>query len=232
MSQKSNVLNYIELLDWSAWGIHYATDNDWMNWAESNDLTPNLSQDLNKSQQPSVSFIPINHRKRLSTHTKISLHLLNNLSNKAVIKNTQFVIASRYGEACSTTELLDALGTNSPGSPMIFSRSVLNSAIGLHSILTGNTKTHVAISAFENTFKSGLIEAIVRSHSSKDQIVYLYVDDVVPKYFSNYVNFPPSPIGLALLIKAKDSISNLIIDDEINLNPFSILKEKHNLESA
>lgn len=228
MTHKDLHLPSFNILAWEAWCQNLQTKEDWTNWANSTEEFPGLTSEESITISPSISFLPIAYRKKLSLFTKLNLYLLNQLTKSNNISDSQIIISSRHGEAQTTVGLLDAIAISDECSPMAFSRSVLNAAIGLHSIVTNNTTASVAISGMEDSFFGGMIEAIARSFSLKQSVVYLWCDDKIPRYFTNYINDPISAVGIAFIIDVDSSqlTSNhkLEIEAENLKNPFYILR--------
>lgn len=119
-----------------------------------------------------VSFLPPMARRKLSLLDKIALCLMNDCissyKDSESIKNLKIVFASRYGELDRLKKLVYQYTEENEVSPATFSGSVHNSVVGQFSLLNKITAGYNSISAEENTFEAGLIEAVI---SSKDNDV-------------------------------------------------------------
>ena len=188
---------------WSAWSSCMPSVEEWVGWSEGSPLSDPFegptSEDMYKG--PSVSFLPLTFRKKLSPVSKVLLYLCNRSCENYPDEKMEIVFASRYGEANSTVELLESLAKNEPSSPMAFSRSVHNFSIGLNSIATQNCSANTAIAAMEDTFYAGLSESLVKLYSAEaDRILYVFAEDINNPVFSNFYEIP-CPFGVAFVLE-------------------------------
>jgi hypothetical protein len=200
--EKKNAELAFKVTSWSAWSPRFSEKGDWSAWAQGE----NTENPLAAGEQiaPSMSFLPIAMRKKLSKLCKLVLYLSNDILKDA--GDIPIVMASRFGESALTLELLEAVGKDEQLSPMVFSRSVMNSSVGLYSIFAKNKAPSVCISAMEDSFASGLLEAQMRLHTRKGPVLFLYVEEEVIDVFRPYVQDPPVSYGAGFLLEPSESV--------------------------
>ncbi len=160
------------------------------------------------ADKPSVKFMPLALRKKLSQLSKLALSLINETLEDEQLRGVPVVLSSRHGESSTIVELLNSIGANEASSPMLFSRSVHNASIGLWSIAAGSKAPHISISAMGYSFRAGLIESLLRLRSEDyDKVLFVYVDDKVPEEFVQFLAEPLEPYGGAFLLSKGDEIS-------------------------
>ena len=121
-----------------------------------------------------VSFIAPMARRKLSTLDKATLSALNEVFES---NNVKLIFASQYGELDRLKKLVTQYVCENEVSPATFSSSVHNAAIGQFSLLKKITQSYNSISAEENTFSVGLIEAVLSAQNT--DILYCYCDSNV-----------------------------------------------------
>ncbi len=181
---------------WFAWAPGLDSQDKWLNWY-INGSQP-LTQD---GTDPSMEFLPVEMRKRLSSLTKISLWLAFNILSKQELSSTYTVFASRHGESRFTIELLQQIFKKETLSPMAFSRSVHNTSSGIFGIAAGNSAASTSISACENTFSMGMLQASI-ALTRYEQVLYVMADDKLHSDFVQYVNEPWGKYGTAFLLRS------------------------------
>lgn len=125
-----------------------------------------------------IAYVEPMLRRRLSPLARTALHIAGQCVNG--LASVQLVYASRHGELQRTIELLCNLADNEALSPTTFGLSVLNSVPGVFSIARKDTAPATGISAAEETFGFGLIDAVARARASGQPVLYLYADAPVP----------------------------------------------------
>lgn len=84
---------------------------------------------------------------------------------------------------------------------MAFSMSVLNASVGVYSIARQDRSPSTAISAAENTFGWGLLEASLQLASSPTEPVLLvYADEPAPIAYGKVAGDLQSPLAFGLLL--------------------------------
>ena len=166
---------------WSAWGVTASEDD------------PTVPVD--------VSFVEPLLRRRLSSLARMTLRVAYDCGHG--ISELRFVYASRHGELGRTVSLLESLANNDPLSPTLFGTSVLNSSAGLFSVLERDEAPATAISAGDESFGYGLIEACLQLASDPEHpVLYVYSDEPVPAVFGEKDSALPAPHAVAVLLDA------------------------------
>lgn len=108
-------------------------------------------------------------------------------------------MSSRFGEVNTMVELLNLIAEDQPSSPMTFSRSVHNATVGIFSIAAGNQNTNSALSAMQDSFSAGLIDALLQLYDLPigQSLLYAYVDEAIPDLFKPYTQDPVVNYGAA-----------------------------------
>lgn len=118
-------------------------------------------------------------------------------------QDVRYVLATRDGELTRTLNILAEVAQNQLPSPADFSVSVHHALLGLLSIHTKNKSGHTAVSAGEDSFAYGLLEAAgCLAQQDDEPVLLLYCDEPLP---GPYVSFeesdaPRQPLVLALLL--------------------------------
>lgn len=149
-----------------------------------------------------LDFVPISLRRRCSTLSRVTLAVAHAAVRRAgLTAHHQTVFASSHGESHITKELLVELARDQQLSPMGFSLSVHNAASGLYSIATGNTAPSTAIAAGSDTFRMGLLEALLSLEIGEAEDVLLVCsDDLVPSEFQGGQLRQTEPYALAIAL--------------------------------
>src|SRR3954464_4577963 len=138
---------------------------------------------------PQVAFIDPQIRRRLSLLDRLALHVAH-----ACVKpgeEVRTVFASRHGELARSAELLGQLAHDEMPSPMAFSLSVLNAAIGLYGIARKDRSASTALASGEDSPPMGLIEAAAEAWDGPDGAVVLaYADEPPPAIYRTLIDSP------------------------------------------
>lgn len=148
---------------------------------------------------PDVSFIAPLMRRRLSLLSRMTLRVAQDCAHDR--PTARMVFASRHGEINRTTALLDELAREEALSPTAFSTSVLNAGAGQFSILNANTAAATAISAADESFGYGLLEACAQLASHPESpVLFIYADESLPQLYQNAdsSSHPAHALGLLL----------------------------------
>ena len=151
------------------------------------------------SAAPDVGFVEPMLRRRLSPMARMVLRVAEDCA--ANVADARMVFASRHGELARTTTMLDSLARDEALSPTLFGMSVLNSSVGLYSILKKNTAPATAISAGAASFCYGLMEACLQLAERPEQpVLYVYADEPVPSRYGavDPVASPAHAVGVLL----------------------------------
>jgi len=155
--------------------------------------------DLHSDPEKTPATLPPNLRRRISEIGQSAFRASLALSEQ---RGARFVFCSRYGEMDRTLRILHSLCSADPVSPADFSLSVHNALAGLLSIAWRNTEGHTAISAGEETFGYGLLEATTcLRQGSEDGVMLVYFDDVLTPPYDEFADGTEPSVALAMLLK-------------------------------
>lgn len=178
-----------------AWGDGKTCDADWQVFADD----PNLTQQT--LTLPELKTMPAMQRRRLSAFAKLTLHCALEASGEYQ-HDIASVFSSRHGDLHKTSKLISDVASKEPLSPTHFGLSVHNAVGGLFSIFTGNKAPLNAVSAGEDSFFMGLVDAVAKLHShAYKRILYVYSDQAVPSIYQEYVQQQSDNIAVGLLIE-------------------------------
>jgi len=122
----------------------------------------------------------------------------------------QLLFASRHGELARSAHLLGQLAAQEVPSPMGFSLSVLNAAVGLYGIARGNRAASSAISAGEATFPMALLEAACQACTAPQAaVVVVFADEPPPAVYAELVDSPKAPLALAVRMESGAPATNM-----------------------
>jgi hypothetical protein len=185
--------------DWFAWVPGRETRPDWRNWASG----PDSLVAPKESAEP-MPTLPMMLRRRV---TSIGQKAIGAALACQDVKSARYVIASRHGEYDRTVGIFTALAEQEAPSPADFSMSVHHGLAGLLSIHTANRLGHVAISAAQDSFAYGMMEAAVcLAEDPATPVLLIYYDAPLPDSYDHFRADSEAelPIVLALLLKSAD----------------------------
>lgn len=185
-----------------AWGDSKTCPEDWQAFSGAISLEP---QTLTL---PELKQIPAMQRRRLSPFAKLTLHCA--LGASEPFQDTvPSVFSSRHGDLHKTSKLIADVASKEALSPTHFGLSVHNAVGGLFSIYTGNKAPLSAVSAGEDSFFMGLVDAVAKLHTYGYQhILYVYSDQAVPEQYQTYVQQGADNVAVGLLISADNGEKN------------------------
>jgi hypothetical protein len=161
-----------------------------------------LDADPQRGGAPSpaeLSFIDPMLRRRLSPMARMSLKVAHDCARG--LPSVRLVYASRHGELSRTTAMLNGLAAGEIVSPTAFSMSVFNASAGLFSIVRNDIAPTTAISAAEESFGFGLLEACLQLASEPQRPVLLvYADEPVPEIYG--WSEPGNAHAIAILLRS------------------------------
>ena len=134
-----------------------------------------------KDDKPDLSFVPMLMRRKLSLLAKLTFYVLNSCYDG---RDINIVFASRNGEYDRLEKLIKQYTEENEVSPVAFSSSVHNAAVGTFSLFHKITSKYNAVSAGENTISNGFWEAF----SEDKPTLFCYADTL------------PEPVAVACLI--------------------------------
>lgn len=183
--------------DWFAWAPDRGTRLDWQRWALG-------SATALEESAKSMPGLPMMLRRRATSIGQKAVGAALACDGGGAAR---YVIASRHGEYDRTVSIFTALAEKQAPSPAEFSMSVHNGIAGLLSIHSVNRLGHVAISAAQDSFACGMMEAALNlAEDPETPVLLLYYDAPLPKSYEQFSSASESelPTVLALLIVPAD----------------------------
>ena len=133
----------------------------------------------NDAPRPVPSILPAAERRRAPDSVAIALEVALRACESAGCepKSLPSVFASTQGDL-SISDYMSSTLASDPRliSPTKFHNSVHNAPAGYWTIATGSMRAYTSLSAFHDTFANGLLEALVQSVSSSEQVLYVAYD--------------------------------------------------------
>lgn len=183
---------------WCAWTADVADADGWRAWARS-------PRPLLEIGVPDLPFLPPMQRRRCDALARLMLAVSHGCCAAEQLADVPVVFASRHGPIDTTVGLLAELAAHRPLSPTRFSHSVHNTQHGLFSIWTGNQRPASAVSARENTFAAGFVEALASMHRTRQPEVLLVTGDVaLPEALAPVADERHGGYAVALLLGTSD----------------------------
>ncbi|MBE9548350.1 MAG: beta-ketoacyl synthase chain length factor [Proteobacteria bacterium] len=147
-------------------------------------------------------------RRRLTETIKLALvagqDALLNLSVPVAIEQLSTVFASANGDLFVADKILSALALpGKPVSPTHFHNSVHNAPAGYWHLASHSMHASTSIAADENSFVSGLLEAVSQVVATAEPCLLVVCDSRAPENYRNQLNCNDS-LALALVLQADD----------------------------
>jgi len=180
----------LEILSWSFWSPETRQPQEWPTSA------PSVSEPV--AAIP-ANAIPALHRRRMSTLSKMAVQVA--LEATAAQRAGFLVFCSQHGELNRTRELLAAIVARTELSPMSFSQSVHNAAVGLYSIITESRAPATSLAAGPGTFAYGWIEAEAFLASNlSGRVLLVSYDEPVPDEYRSFATHDQRAHAVALVL--------------------------------
>lgn len=158
------------------------------NWYDSSPIT--------------LSWVPAMQRRRMTPFVKMVLHSAHQVINEKGYENISVIFSSRHGDFHKTANLLGELAQQQPLSPTGFGLSVHNAAIGMYSIISGNTQPMNAIAAGKNSFACALIEAYIKLVELKHtHMLLVHTDEALPEPYTTFADEAQITHSIALVMR-------------------------------
>jgi hypothetical protein len=144
--------------------------------------------------------VPLLLRRRVSPLGQQALKAAWSLPDSTTAR---MVFCSRHGEFGRTLSMLESLVANTELSPADFTLSVHNALAGLLSIAQANRHGHTMISAGEESFGFGMLEALAcLAERPREPVLLVYFDPTLPAPFDAFQPAAAEPIAVALSLAA------------------------------
>ncbi|WKS99401.1 beta-ketoacyl synthase chain length factor [Gallibacterium salpingitidis] len=168
---------------------------DWQQWAATS------FQPLPASNKFKASKIPMMQARRMGLSDKMAIQLAMELLELQPDIDA-VVFASRHGQLERTYKLLSRFFATGDMSPTDFATAVHNAPAGQFSILAKNTAPISSIAAEEQSFCTGLLEALLALQGGKRKVLYVMFDGVVPEFYHPFLQptelSEPYALGMVL----------------------------------
>ncbi len=124
-------------------------------------------------------------RRRCGLATRMALEACYTVLAQAGVAadSVNILHLSRYGEIVALHELLTAQVAREPLSPTTFSNSVHHTPIGYFSLNSKNRRIGRTLSAGEQTFAMGFVEACAMLQNDATPLLLVYADEPLPAVF-------------------------------------------------
>lgn len=178
-------------------------------WANGN---KNLPKEFTP---PKPQYYPKGQLRRLSPFSKVVLHCLD--MPYALSQQLPFIFSSQHGDLAKTVTLIKDAAVSEDLSPTQFALSVHNATTGLFGITTDNIAPTTTISATENTFIEGLVEAMMQCQQENSPVIYAYCDFPVPEEYSQFEkNKPARCVAMILSPQSNNDMGtiNIALDSQ------------------
>ena len=159
-------------------------------WIEDSDSAKYLLSQVSPAQA-----------RRWSDYTKLAVDIALKASRETKIDHV--ISASRHGEISTSASLIKMIQKKEVLSPMLFSQSVHNSAVGVYSIQTNCLAGTTAISAGADTFFSGLVSAFCFLQSQpKANVLFIAADTKIPAEYAKDLDEDNFSYALAMVVRS------------------------------
>ncbi len=193
---------------WAAWAPERENCEAWQSWADA----PSA---LGVEGSPDARFLPAMLRRRCSPLARMMLTAAFECCEEAELANVATVFASRHGNINESVGMFDRLARREALSPTRFSHTVHNAQAGLFSIAAGNRQPSSSLSAGEESFACGYLEALTFLERAPERPVLLVTADApLCDTFAPLVDEPRAAYALALLLEPAPEGSGLTISLE------------------
>lgn len=185
------------IVNWSAISPGLIEQEAWQQWLHDGKCWPVLLT--------AVPFdnIPAMMRRRMSMLSKLAVQVAINVSNEQQIDYVIF--SSRHGELTRTSQLLNHVIAGQSASPMAFSQSVHNTAVGLFTIATKQTIPSTSVSACLHSVHAAMIEAAAYlSAHPTHHVLVVDIDEPLPEMYAVYERSSFNGYAFGMVLAAGD----------------------------
>ncbi len=145
------------------------------------------------------SLLPANERRRTTALIQMALHAAED-AVKDVQQSMATVFASSCGDLPIVDKIMQALTLPSrPVSPTHFHNSVHNAPSGYWSILAASTQASTSLSAWDESFSAGLVEATTQVLAASKPVLLVAYDYPSPQRLTGKRQIT-APFALALVV--------------------------------
>ncbi len=201
------------IAQWAAWAPEHEDHGAWERWAQA-------PAGLPYEGTPAAKFLPAMLRRRCSPLARMMLTAAFDCCEESERASVATVFASRHGNINESVGMFERLARREPLSPTKFSHTVHNAQAGLYSIAAGNREASSSLSASEDSFACGYLEALTFLERRPDRPVLLVVADApLCDTFAPLVDEPPAAYAVALLLRRAPEGEGLTLSLEAGSAP-------------
>lgn len=154
---------------------------DWQAWAKR----PGLPLG---DASPELSEMPAMARRRLGPLGRTAVQVA--YWCQGGDRGMPVVLASRYGDAARSLDLLGELARDHALSPTAFGLSVHNAIGAQYSIARGDTANYLSVAAGPASAAAAVVEAVALLHDGADEVMVICYDAPLPGAYAFYADEP------------------------------------------
>ncbi|NDL65632.1 beta-ketoacyl synthase chain length factor [Acerihabitans arboris] len=190
----------LNIHDWQASAPGLSGQEHWRRWSAGAAL---IARD---APLPACLHLPMMTARRLSAGSRLAVD--NGLALLQRHQPDAVIFTSRHGELERNQRILEALAGLTPPSPTDFAMSVHNAAVGSLTIVSKAPLVSTSLSAGEDSFQQGLVEAQVFLHSGYQRVLLVDFDNTIPAFYRPHLpgQTPDYPYAVALLLTAGETL--------------------------
>lgn len=183
------------------------------NWQRAKEVFGNADEyDISTSLAPMAKkLLPANERRRTTRLIQMALH-----AGQDAVQDSKGDLATVFASSCGDLEIMDKImqaltQPSRPVSPTQFHNSVHNAPAGYWSILAGCNAPSTSISAWDESFSAGLVEAATQVLTEHQQVLLVAYDSPAPDRLVAKRKIT-APFAVGLLLTAQDIGPSLTIE--------------------
>lgn len=177
-----------------------------------NALAGNSDSESSVPERYQPRSLPRNERRRATDLIRLAFQLAESIQSESTLdfSKTATVFASSGGDYQVINLICSILATEEKYiSPTHFHNSVHNAAAGYWGIASGSHESSTAISAFDDTFPIGLLEACLYCSVEEKQTL-LVAYDIKPDFPLSEERHITAPFGTAILLQPVQTSDSLV----------------------
>ncbi|QGX90341.1 beta-ketoacyl synthase [Tatumella sp. TA1] len=182
----------ITITDWSARAPGLETREAWQTTLNRG---LNIDGDTPYGKLKNISNLTA---RRLSSGSRLALDCALDITTRH--SPDAFIFTCRHGELERNHRILSALAEGDAVSPTDFTMSVHNSAVGQLAIMLDAPVSSTSISAGEDSFQQGIIEAVALLGNGFTRILLVDFEGKLPEFYLPHAS-PHWPYACALLLE-------------------------------
>lgn len=185
-AQSTQTTASFAIKNWAAWHTTLRSQEAWLKWAQQ-------PVELIGTDIPQLTSYSAAIRRRVHRLGKLALQVLSELPPT----HAPILFCSRFGELDRSFSLLKELTESGQVSPQAFSLAVHNAIPSLFTIEQASNVNLTALASHSSVF-TGIIEALGLFTQGEQQVRLIYCEDIVPEYYTQFINGPQTSYAFAL----------------------------------